>query len=141
MSPTSLSSSRDRNKYGGTRRRSINFFIGCSLCCYDAIYRRVLLLVCSTNHIRHICFCHERTTTFVRFCFIPCYLTLNYSKPLIQKKDWIELLLFKKMKAKYFSGGHLSRTQKAAGPGEESMRNDPAWIVKCTFKDFRTTWR
>ena len=37
--------------------------------------------------------------------------------------------------------GHLTRTQKTAGPSEESMGNHPAWIVKCKFKDFRTTWR
>ena len=37
------------------------------------------------------------------------------------------------MKPKNLSGGHLTRTQKAAGPSEESMRNHPAWIVKCKF--------
>ena len=45
------------------------------------------------------------------------------------------------MKPKNFSGGHLTRTQKAADPSEESMRNHPAWTVKCKFKDFRATWR
>ena len=35
MSLTSSSSSRDRNKYGGTWRRSINFFKGYSLCYCD----------------------------------------------------------------------------------------------------------
>jgi len=42
---------------------------------------------------------------------------------------------------KNFSGCHLTRTQKAAGPSEESMRNHPAWIVKCTVKDVRATRR
>ena len=55
---------------------------------------------------------------------------------LISKRDWIELLLFKK-----FSSGHLTRTQEAADPSEESIRNHPAWIVKCKFKDFRASWR
>ena len=53
--------------------------------------------------------------------------------PLISKKDWIELL--------NCSGGHRSRTQKATNPSEESMRNHPAWIITCKFKDFRATWR
>ena len=43
LSLTSLLPSCDRNKYGGIRRWSINFFKGCSLCYCDAIYRRVLL--------------------------------------------------------------------------------------------------
>ena len=43
LSLTSLLPSRDRNKYGGIWRWSINFFKGCSLCYCDAIYRRVLL--------------------------------------------------------------------------------------------------
>ena len=34
------------------------------------------------------------------------------------------------MKSKNFSGGHLTRTQKAAGPSEESIRNHREWIVK-----------
>ena len=53
--------------------------------------------------------------------------------PLLSKKGWIEL-------PKNFSGGHLSRTQNAAGPSEESMRNQSAWVVKCKCKDFRATW-
>ena len=44
------------------------------------------------------------------------------------------------MKPKNFSGGHLTRDQKAAGPGEESMRNHPTWIVKCKLKNLRATW-
>ena len=32
-------------------KQSINFFKGCSLCYCDAIYRRVLLFVCSMNHV------------------------------------------------------------------------------------------
>ena len=59
----------------------------------------------------------------------------------IKKKGWIELLLFRKRSQKNFSGCHLTRTQKAAGPSEESMRNHPAWIVKCTVKDVRATRR
>ena len=51
MSLTSSSSSRDRDKYGGIWGRSINFFKGCSLCDCDAFYRRVLLIMCSMNHI------------------------------------------------------------------------------------------
>ena len=51
MSLTSWLSSRNRNKYGGIWKQSINFFKGCSPCYYDAIYRRVLLFVCSMNHI------------------------------------------------------------------------------------------
>ena len=35
----------------------------------------------------------------------------------------------------------LTRTQKAAGPRDESTRNHPAWIVKCKVKDFLATWR
>ena len=31
--------------------RSINFFKGCSPCYCDAFYRRVLLIICSMNHI------------------------------------------------------------------------------------------
>jgi len=46
-----------------------------------------------------------------------------------------------KMKPKNCSGGHLTRTQSAADPSEESMRNNPPWIVRWKFKDFRTTWR
>ena len=77
--PTSLTSSsfsRDRNKYGGIWRRSINFFYGFSLCYSNAIYRRVFLFVCSMNNIppylflsraddddfRHIYFSNEQTT-------------------------------------------------------------------------------
>ena len=46
-----------------------------------------------------------------------------------------------KNEAKNFSGSHPTKTQKAAAPSEESMRNHLAWIVKCKFKDFRTTWK
>ena len=35
----------------------------------------------------------------------------------------------------------LTRTQKAAGPRDESTRDHPAWIVKCKVKDFWATWR
>ena len=42
MSLTSSSSSRDRNKYCGIWRRSINLFKEWSLCYCDAIYRRLL---------------------------------------------------------------------------------------------------
>ena len=51
MSLTPSSSSRDRNKYGGTWRRSANFFKGCSLGYCDAIYRQELHFVCSMNYI------------------------------------------------------------------------------------------
>ena len=51
MSLTSSSTTRDRNKYGGIWRRSINFFKGYSLCYCGAISRRVLLFVCIKNHI------------------------------------------------------------------------------------------
>ena len=44
-------SSYYRNKYGGIWRRLINFFKGSSLCFCDSIYGRVLLIVCSMNHI------------------------------------------------------------------------------------------
>ena len=76
---TSSSRPRHRNKYGGIWRRSIDFFKGCSLCYYDAINRRVLLLVCSMNHIPPYLFLWRRRTTmtsetsentmFVRFYF------------------------------------------------------------------------
>jgi len=45
------------------------------------------------------------------------------------------------MKPKNCSGGHLTRTQKAAGPLDESMPSHPAWIVKCKLKDFWAAWR
>ena len=54
---------------------------------------------------------------------------------------WALRALGTKMKAKNFSGSHLTRTKKAAGPKEGSMRNHPAWIVKWKFKDFRASWR
>ena len=61
---------------------------------------------------------------------------INATLPLIskkkkKKKDWIVLLLFKK-KPKKLCGGHLTRTQKAAGPSEESMRNHP--VMDCQKK-------
>lgn len=40
------------------------------------------------------------------------------------------------VEAKNCSGGHLTKTQKAAGPSDQSLRNHPAWIIKCKFKDF-----
>ena len=51
MSLTSSSSSRDRSRYRGIWRRSINFFKGWSFLYGDAIYRRVLLFACRLNHI------------------------------------------------------------------------------------------
>ena len=42
----SSSSSRDRNKYGGIWRRSINFLKGCSLC-----FKMRFIFVCCMNHI------------------------------------------------------------------------------------------
>ena len=51
VSLTSTSSSRDRNKYGGIRKRSINFLKGCSLCYCDTICRRVLFFVGRMNQI------------------------------------------------------------------------------------------
>ena len=67
MSLTSSSSPRDRNKYGGIWRRSINFFKGCSLCYRDAIYRRVLLFVCSMNHIPPYLFLSREDDTDVGY--------------------------------------------------------------------------
>ena len=50
------------------------------------------------------------------------------------KKDRIELLFLKSGAKKIsVSGGHLTGTQKASAPSEESMRNHRAWIVKCKF--------
>ena len=71
----------------------------------------------------------------------PAMLFVSY-KSLISKKDWIELLLFQKWSRKIAAAAiSLARTQKAAGPSEESMWNHPARIVKCKFKDFLATWR
>ena len=57
------------------------------------------------------------------------------------KKRLDRASIVEKMKPKNFSGGHLTRTQKAAGPGEESTRDHPEWIVKCESRHFRATWR
>ena len=67
--PISLASSsffRDR-----IWRRSINFSKGCSLCYCVAIYRRILLLVCSMNHN-------------------PPYLFLSY------QLNWVWMIFFSK---------------------------------------------
>ena len=53
---------RDRNKYGGIWKRSINLFKVCSLCYCDAVYRRYFSLFAKWTIFRHIYFCHERTT-------------------------------------------------------------------------------
>ena len=59
----------------------------------------------------------------------------------IKKKAGSSFCCLKNEAKKKFSGCHLTRTQKAAGPSEESMRNLPAWTVKCKFKDVRATRR
>ena len=41
-----------------------------------------------------------------------------------------------KVKPKNFDGGHLTRTNKAAGPSVESMASQAAWIIKCHLTDF-----
>ena len=83
MSLTSSSSSFDRNKYGGIWRRSVNFFKGCSLWYCDAIYRRVVFFVCSTNRVPPYLFLsreddHDVRNTgkhdFRSFYFTLCYL-------------------------------------------------------------------
>ena len=93
MSLTSSSSSRDRNKYVGIWRWSINFFKGCSLCYCDAIYRRVLPFVCSMNDISPYLFRsreddddvrESENTTLVRFYFPLCYLMLP-----LQTANWL----------------------------------------------------
>ena len=61
--------------------------------------------------------------------------------PLVSRKRLDRASIVQNMKPKNFGGGHLTRTQNAAGPSEESMRNNPVWIVKCKFRDFRATWR
>ena len=45
------------------------------------------------------------------------------------------------MKPKNCSGSPLTRTQKGAGLSDKSMRNHPAWIIKCKVKDFLANWR
>ena len=70
---------------------------------------------------------------------------INATVPLISKKKKKKTgscFYCSKNEPKKLSGGHLTRTQKAAGPSVESMRNHPVWIVKKRkFKDFRATWR
>ena len=76
---------RDRNIEGGRWRRWINFK-GCSLSYCDAIYRRVLLFVCSMNRIPPYLF-PSRTDDadvrdigkrdFLRLYFILCFLRLT----------------------------------------------------------------
>ena len=55
----------------------------------------------------------------------------RYSKKRLDRASTVE-----EMKPKNCSGGHLTRTQKAADPSEESMQNHPAWIVKCKCRIF-----
>ena len=64
ISLTSSSYSRDRNKYGGIWRRSVDLFKWCPLFYCDAIYRRVLLLFTAWAWaiFCHMYFCHVRTT-------------------------------------------------------------------------------
>ena len=52
------------------------------------------------------------------------------------KKKLDRSFIVLKSEARKLQSRHLTRTQKAAGPSVGSMRNHPAWIVKCKFKDF-----
>ena len=85
MSLTSSSSCRERNKSGGLLRRSINFFNGWSLCCCDAIYSRVLILVCRMNHIPPRLFMCQGDDDFRSILIHPmlrnAYLTDHCSTP------------------------------------------------------------
>ena len=61
--------------------------------------------------------------------------------PQIYKKRLDRASIIWKVRPKNFDGGHLPRTQKAAGPSVESKAKHSAWIIKCHLTDFQLSDR